>query len=389
MIHRILIPLLLSIILPEIYLDMHFLRRHFRQHSWWRLVWWLPTVVMVGYTLILAGLHTFAPADVVWLKVYMALFAFTSGPKLFFAVFSLAGYMIKKIFHTTYNYGNVLGIFVAISVVVSYFYACVYGIRQFVVKRVELEFADLPPAFDGYRIVLFSDAHVGSFHGRNKRLLQRDLDSINAQKADMIVFTGDLENLQPSEIKPFVGELSRLSARDGVFSVLGNHDYSFYITADSVVKAANERETQRLERDCGWLLLQNEHRIIRRGADSLVIAGEGNYGGGIFPERCDLHASLSGLRPGAFVVMLQHTPKAWRSDILPHSNVQLTLSGHTHGGQMSLFGLRPNEIHGDPDFGLYEEGNRKLYVTGGIGALVPFRFNMPAEIIVFTLKQKR
>ena len=81
---------MLSIILPEIYLDMHFLRRHFRQHSWWRLVWWLPTVVMVGYTLILAGLHTFAPADVVWLKVYMALFAFTSGPKLFFAVFSLA-----------------------------------------------------------------------------------------------------------------------------------------------------------------------------------------------------------------------------------------------------------------------------------------------------------
>ena len=113
---------------------MHFLRRHFRQHSWWRLVWWLPTVVMVGYTLILAGLHTFAPADVVWLKVYMALFAFTSGPKLFFAVFSLAGYLIKKIFHTTYNYGNVLGIFVAISVVVSYFYACVYGIRQFVVN---------------------------------------------------------------------------------------------------------------------------------------------------------------------------------------------------------------------------------------------------------------
>lgn len=380
---------MLSIILPEIYLDWHFLRRRFRQHPWWRLVWWLPTLVMVGYTLVMASLRTFAPTDVVWLKVYMGLFAFTSGPKLFFSIFSLIGYGVKRVFRTAYNYGNVLGIFVAIAVVVSYFYACVYGIRQFVVKHVELEFADLPPAFNGYRIVLFSDAHVGSFHGRNKRLLRRDLDSINAQHADMIAFTGDLENLQPSEIKPFVGELSKLKARDGVFSVLGNHDYSFYITADSAVKAANERETQQLERACGWQLLQNEHRILRRGGDSLVIAGEGNYGAGVFPDRSDLHAALHGVSKQAFVVMLQHTPKAWHSDILPHSNVQLTLSGHTHGGQMSLFGLRPTEIHGDPDFGLYSEGGRRLYVTGGIGALVPFRFNMPAEIVVITLKQKR
>ena len=85
--------------------------------------------------------------------------------------------------------------------------------------------------------------------------------------------------------------------------------------------------------------------------------------------------------------MLQHSPVAWHKDILPHSNVQLTLSGHTHGGQMSVFGLRPTALHGDPYSGLYREGSRMLYVTGGIGALVPFRFNMPAEIVVITLKQ--
>lgn len=373
--------------LPEIYIDCHFLRKHFRRHPWRRLAWWVPTLVMVGYTVALAGVRSFAPADVVWLKIYMGLFAFLSGPKFFFALCSFAGLGLQRLFRMRHNYGDMGGVFVAISVIVCYFYACVFGIRQFAVRRVDLSFKDLPTKFDGYRIVLFSDAHVGSFKGSLSRMLARDVDSINAQRPDMIVFTGDLQNLQPDEIRPFMGQLSNLRAKDGVWSVLGNHDYSFYISATDSVKAANERLIRELERACGWHLLENGHHVVRRGQDSIVIAGEGNFGNGIYPERANLMQTLRGVDKRSFVVMLQHSPVAWHKDILPHSNVQLTLSGHTHGGQMSVFGLRPTALHGDPDYGLYREGSRMLYVTGGIGALVPFRFNMPAEIVVITLKQ--
>ncbi|MGI6223250.1 MAG: metallophosphoesterase [Prevotella sp.] len=389
MIHRILIPLLLAIVLPEIYLDYHFLRKHFSHHPWWRLAWWVPTLIMTGYTLGLAELDSFAPTDVVWLKVYMGLFAFLSGPKFFFAACSFVGLGLQRLFRMRYNYGNVAGILVGISVIVSYFYACVFGIRQFEVRRVELQFKDLPASFNGYRIVLFSDAHVGTLRGRTRKLLQRNVDSINAQHPDLIAFTGDLQNLQPSEIRPYIRQLSQLKAKDGVWSVFGNHDYSFYISAPDYVKAINELETRQIERMCGWRLLENTHSGIRRGQDSIVIAGEGNFGNDIYPERANLKQTLRGVNSKSFVVMLQHSPVAWHKDILPHSNVQLTLSGHTHGGQLSVFGIRPTALHGVPDFGLYREGDRMLYVTSGSGALVPFRFNMPAEIVVITLKQKK
>ena len=120
--------------LPEIYIDCHFLRKHFRRHPWRRLAWWVPTLVMVGYTVALAGVRSFAPADVVWLKTYMGLFAFLSGPKFFFALCSFAGLGLQRLFRMRHNYGDMGGVFVAISVIVCYFYACVFGIRQFAVR---------------------------------------------------------------------------------------------------------------------------------------------------------------------------------------------------------------------------------------------------------------
>ena len=141
------------------------------------------------------------------------------------------------------------------------------------VNHTTYESEDIPAAFDGYRIVLFSDAHVGSYMKHNEWVLQRAIDSINAQQPDMIIFTGDLQNIQPKDIYPHMDVLSSLKAGDDVYSVLGNHDYAEYMDYDEAMKVANTRETISLERQLGWNLLLNEHCKIERDNTHIVIAG--------------------------------------------------------------------------------------------------------------------
>ena len=268
-------------------------------------------------------------------------------------------------------------------------YGYFVGFAQLEVNHYEYVSADLPEAFDGYRIVQFSDAHVGSMSGSRQWLLQRAVDSINALRADVVVFTGDLVNLHPAELTPQLSILRQLHANDGVFSVMGNHDYPTYLDVDEVTKERLTQETEALERKAGWQLLLNEHRVIRRDSDSIVIAGMENWGSlKRMPRRGDVGQTMAGVSPSAFVVMLQHDPSAWHAKILPECHAQLTLSGHTHGGQFSLFGWSPTAFTYDEWGGLYKEGNRALYVSTGMGGLIPFRLNMPGEIVVITLRRK-
>ena len=267
------------------------------------------------------------------------------------------------------------------------FYGYFVGFSTLEVRQFEYASADLPEAFDGYRIVQFSDAHVGSYNGS---MLENAIETINAQGADAIVFTGDLENLHPDELEPQMSVLSQLHAKDGVFSVLGNHDYPTYLDCDEATKAECVRKTKMLERKMGWQLLLNEHQTIRRDSDSIVIAGMENWGTlKRMPRLGDVKKTMAGVSPSSFVLMLQHDPTAWRKKILPECHAQLTLSGHTHGGQFSIFGWSPASFTYDVWGGSAYEGDRAIYVSTGLGALIPFRLNMPGEIVVITLQSKK
>lgn len=205
----------------------------------------------------------------------------------------------------------------------------------------------------------------------------------------MVVFTGDLQNMQPGEVLPHEQTLARLHARDGVYSVLGNHDYAQYIHADEAVKTANVRYIRESQRRMGWTLLDNAHRVIRRGADSIVIAGMENDGDGRhFPQKGDIARTLHGVSDSSFVVMLQHDPTSWRRKILPQSGAQLTLSGHTHAMQFCLFGWSPSSLIYSEWGGMFYEGNRAINVSTGLGGFIPFRFGVPGEIVVITLKRE-
>lgn len=382
MIARILIYILLAIVLPDAYVYMRYLRRRDDLPLWIWLLWWAPGVLMICYTLGLALVPDFAPDHTVWLNTYLFLLGLIVVPKFVFTLCSLLGRMVRHLLGLRRNWGNYVGLLLSLCLIYILLRGSMVEVNRLKVRHVDLTFDALPKAFDGYRIVQFSDAHVGTL---NEELLRHAVDSMCAQNADLIVFTGDLQNKKPDEVGRYRSLLAMLRACDGVYSVLGNHDYSMYIDADDAVKRANERQLIRTEAALGWRLLRNEHVVLRRGCDSIVIAGEENDGGKRFPCKGNIRKTLAGVQSESFVVMLQHDPSSWRRSILPDSHAQLTLSGHTHGGQISLFGFRPIRLTVKEDLGLYREGSRCLYVTAGLGGFVPFRYGVPPEVVVFTL----
>ncbi len=388
MIARNIILFILLIVLPDLYIDYRFFRKGRHLHLWQRLLWWMPAAMLLAYTCYLANMPHFIPEKSWLLDAWLFLLGVIVIPKFLFALCSVLGLAHNRYHNANTRLGEYFGVAIAVIVVISFIYGMTVGFSKLEVREVEMRCADLPSAFDGYRIVQFSDAHVGTYSGCRKDILRHAVDMINAQKADAVVFTGDLQNIKPSELYEQSDLLGSLKAKDGVFSVLGNHDYSEYVDLPLKEKIANERSTVALERSFGWQLLLNEHKVVRRGADSLVIAGEENDGLPPFPAKGDLNKTLAGVGDGAFVVLLQHDPSAWRRSILPESKAQVTLSGHTHGGQISLFGFRPTMQKGSEDYGLYESDGRYLYVSSGLGGVVPFRFSMPGEIVVITLKKE-
>ena len=389
MIARIVIYLILIIVLSDLYIDMHYFRKRYPIAWWQRLLWWLPSIGMVIYTCAMASIRDFAPNNLTWLNTYIFLLGLLVGPKAIFALISILGSIIRKyIIHTNRNWGHYLGILLACFAVGSFIYGLTYGVSNIQVKHVDLYFKDLPKSFDGYRIVHVSDLHLGTFNGWRSKILKAEMDSIEKQQANLICFTGDLQNIRPEEVEKMASVIRQ--PMKGTISVLGNHDYTEYIKGDAKEKAAEEvRLINAEENILKWTLLRNQNTEITSPAkESIYVCGTENDGRPPFPNYSNYRKAIQGIGPNSFVIMLQHDPSAWKRSILAKTTAQLTLSGHTHGGQMQIFGWRPTSIRQQEDYGLYEQNGRYLYITAGLGGLVPFRLNMPNEIAVITLHVK-
>ena len=389
MIARIVIYLILIIVLSDLYIDMHYFRKRYPIAWWQRLLWWLPSIGMVIYTCAMASIRDFAPNNLTWLNTYIFLLGLLVGPKAIFALTSFLGSIIRKyIIHTNRNWGHYIGILLGYFAVGTFIYGLTYGVSNIQVKHIDLYFKDLPKSFDGYRIVHVSDLHLGTFNGWRSKILKAEMDSIEKQKANLICFTGDLQNIRPEEVKKMASAIRQ--PMKGTISVLGNHDYTEYIKGDAKEKAAEEiRLIKAEEKIFKWTLLRNQNTEITSPAkESIYVCGTENDGRPPFPNYSNYRKAMQGVEPNSFVIMLQHDPSAWKRSILPKTTAQLTLSGHTHGGQMQIFGWRPTSIRQQEDYGLYEQNGRYLYITAGLGGLVPFRLNMPNEIAMITLHVK-
>ncbi len=346
--------------------------------SVWRWFWWIPTLSLLLLAVYFIFFYRGLEAEYTTTNIFLLLLALFFIPKILFTPLSFIPYC-----------GKAMGLAVAAGIWGIVLWGITGGFCQLRVRHVTYTSADVPPAFDGYRIVQFSDAHVGTFRGAYAGLLKKSVDTINAQKPDLVCFVGDIENFSPKELTPHAEAFSSLRAKDGVFTIMGNHDYSSYIRVSPGEQARLVHQTRQMQQDFGWRLLSNANATIRRGGDSITIIGEENWGKPPFPQFGKLDKALAGLTaPYGFTVMLSHDPTAWRAHILPVFRPNITLSGHTHGTQFSIFGWSPASMVYKEWGGEYYDGPSLLNVSTGFGGNFPFRFGMPREIVVITLKRK-
>lgn len=306
----------------------------------------------------------------------------------------LVVWLIGKCFHGSVPYApfgwTAVGLILCSWLLIGYGYFV--GRWQTETNRVTIADATLPDAFDGYRIVHISDFHLSTFDGHPEHV-QRLVDTIHAQQPDLICFTGDLVSIATEEARPYTDILKQLKAKDGVVSILGNHDFLIYnrTFADAVEQ---QKEVERLSRyqcdELGWTLLRNAHQVIRRGQDSLTILGVDNiHGSGQGFSTVD-YGNLSQAMSGTdgYRVLLTHDPSHWEAEVLHRTDIPLTLSGHTHSAQVRLFGWNPASWMFRQSWGKYTIDGQTIYVNAGLGCTLPVRLNCPAEITIITLHRE-
>lgn len=288
---------------------------------------------------------------------------------------------------------------IALGIAALPFSTLIYGIIRgkynFKVLKYEIAFDNLPEAFDGFTLTQISDLHVGSWDSEEEFSYAMDL--VNQQESDVILVTGDLVNDIAEEAEKWQSQLSSLKAKDGVYSVLGNHDYGDYYSWETKAdKVANLQKLKELQVEMGWTLLNNENISLERNQQKLHILGVENWGSGNFKKAGDIQKTNQGLDTSDFKILMSHDPSHWEEQVRDDEDlaVDLTLSGHTHGMQ---YGIEiPGFIRWSPvQFrykywaGLYKEDKRFLHVNRGLGFVgYPGRFGIWPEVTVIRLRKK-
>lgn len=277
------------------------------------------------------------------------------------------------------------------------FFSLIYGMFQgkynFKVLTYELAFEDLPEEFDGYQITQLSDIHSGSFSNREK--IKYAIDLINKQESDALMFTGDLVNSLASEMDDWKDLFGQLKAKDGIYSILGNHDYGdYYKFKEPKDKEENFKNFLKVHEEMGWQMLRNEHRLIKRNDAHLAVVGVENWGKGRFKKAGDIDKACEGLTQKDFKIVLSHDPSYWDKVLHQHEkNLHLTLSGHTHGMQFGIeipgwFKWSPIQYRYKQWAGVYEFKKRYINVNRGFGYLAyPGRVGIWPEITVIKFKK--
>jgi predicted MPP superfamily phosphohydrolase len=371
--------------------------------------YWLVTLVMVIAILWLAA--NFASIQVTRnYKVFFTLAGLTLlvvAPKLIFVTFHLLDdiyYLVVKYFNlpgsaNLSETGNKIsrakfltqtGLVLAAIPFVGMIYGMLKGRFDFRILKQKLAFDNLPPAFNGLRIVQISDAHLGSFYNNYDSVL-KGFELINSLQPDLILFTGDMVNNYADEIEGWQPYFQNLKAKYGKYSILGNHDYGDYVGWETPeVKQKNLQKLVDLHGEMGFKILLNANETIEIGGQKISLIGVENWGKGGFSKYGNLaKASAGAVEP--FKILMSHDPSHWEEEVLEHTSIDLTLSGHTHGMQFGIeipgFKWSPVQYRYPRWGGLYTEGKQHLYVNRGFGYIgFPGRVGIPPEITFLELE---
>lgn len=333
------------------------------------ILWWVPSLLLV---LAEVGLQMgfFHKLSV---RVLFTTILFSAFPKV---VFILLDAFLPWFF----------ALIPALGVMGWFAFGFIEGWKRLELKHITFTSPDLPPYFDGYRLVQITDFHLGSFPPGND-FVQKVVDATNNEEPDMILFTGDLVNNQASEVEPYLDTLGQLHASDGIYSIWGNHDYCEYGNNHSIgALKRNRRMLYGYQESLGWHQLMNEHHVVSHGMASIAVIGVENPGQPPFTNRSNLKKAMKGLNPDMFKILLSHDPHHWRREVVG-KKIQLTLAGHTHAGQLKIGKWTPARMAFKEWGGAYRIGEQMLYVSSGIGGSFPFRLGAWPELTVITLKR--
>lgn len=292
---------------------------------------------------------------------------------------------------------RIIGAIVSFTIIAIFFYGMAVTRTDYEVRNVKIESCNLPKSFDGYRVLQFSDLHIGSMVNP-EREVAKIVSIANAQKADVIIFSGDLIEIRQSELTPHImSTLRELKAKDGIYSVIGNHDRGVYVRDSiTITPAMTTAQVIASERAMGWRVLDDESAFIYRGGDSIAITGI-SFSQELQEKRHSSHLpdigitdAYNGLNSNTFNITISHIPQLWEQ-IIELGIADITLSGHIHAMQIKLpigqRGISPSQIKHKWWSGLYEESGRWLYINDGIGcAMWPMRIGARPEITVIELK---
>lgn len=333
------------------------------------ILWWVPSLLLV---LAEVGLQMgfFHKLSV---RILFTTILFSAFPKVVFILFDA---FLPWFF----------ALIPALGVMGWFAFGFIEGWKRLELKHITFTSPDLPPYFDGYRLVQITDFHLGSFPPGND-FVQKVVDATNNEEPDMILFTGDLVNNQASEVEPYLDTLSQLHASDGIYSIWGNHDYCEYGNNHSIgALKRNRRMLYGYQESLGWHQLMNEHHVVSHGMASIAVIGVENPGQPPFTNRSNLKKAMKGLNPDMFKILLSHDPHHWRREVVG-KKIQLTLAGHTHAGQLKIGKWTPARMAFKEWGGAYRIGEQMLYVSSGIGGSFPFRLGAWPELTVITLKR--
>lgn len=366
----------------------------------------VPFLLILGFS----GIFIFKPKNISpegfkKVMLFFASFLLFFLPKLFLSVFCFASNVVWLASVPFFNKNmlwlniNEVLLYSGIAVALFMFFAVLIGIVRgrfnFRVENVSIHSKKLPESFHGFKIVQISDLHIGSFIG-NMKHVQRGVDLINKQNPDIILFTGDLITVHADEVINFLPVLKQLKAKYGMFSVTGNHSYSgkdyfHWNKVDSPEK--NLEKIIEHHKEIGFDILMNENRTIHLNGDHITLLGIENWGHPPFPQEGDINKAHKNVKEDSFKILMSHDPSFFDAQIKDNYNIDLTLSGHTHGMQLGFklgnYEWSPSKFKYPKWGGLYRENGKYLYVNRGFGHVIySARVGIKPEITLIELNRE-
>ena len=347
------------------------------------------------YLLIKAIFHKGEFSDNSFLALLLHLSLLISAiwlPRIIIVILSNVGFLLRRLSANLAKTLNITGLVISAIIFLMLSSGYINGRFNFKVEQVDIRYDNLSSSLDGLKIVHISDLHLSSFHRKEKRLIEA-VKIINDLNPDLIINTGDFVTIASREMEPFVPILAELRSKYGNFAITGNHDEgTYHPDYNESDRISNFNRMLELIANSGHQPVSDTLINIFINNASIAIAGNRTSGSIHNISHSDIDHLLTDSVKADFRILLSHDPGYWSDHINGRHNINLTLSGHTHGAQL---GLRFGKFRWSPAkkfyaawHGLYGTGDCWLYVNSGLGTIgIPVRIGMPPEITLITIKK--